>query len=498
MEYLYEHINLGNVLLVAVITLLWLFHLTSKHRFKKDYPPGPNGLPFLGVLPFLTSRPDKKILEWSMKYGDVMSLPFADNSIVVLSSLSSIIEGPVRQGLNFANRPWSFFHDRVLKRNGIAMLDYSEEWLEQRRFTMSTLKTFGLGKTSLTNQVVEEVEYFAEGMRKVNGDFKKGRVLILEMNGNIIARLAFGRRFDITEKGFMSFFAQMTESYADASFPLQLSVFVPWTHHFHPFRKPLRDCEKLHEMMQDQVTEEIKRHKETFDPASESRDFIDEYLKKILELKDCDEKHLYTEKMLMFIIRDFFVAGVETIASTITWAILILANRPNVQKQLVKEISEVVGSKTVDKNYRQKMPYTQAFLTEVMRYRTVLPLGVPRVTTKDTRLGKYMIPKGTTVVENLYGVHNHPSNWDKPYEFIPERHLEDGKFVKNPNIIPFGLGARYCMGQKLAEINCFIIVVSILQRFHVEHDDLMQYEDVKELGLVQIVPEEANVKLTER
>lgn len=53
-----------------------------------------------------------------MKYGDVMSLPFADNSIVVLSSLSSIIEGPVRQGLNFANRPWSFFHDRVLKRNG--------------------------------------------------------------------------------------------------------------------------------------------------------------------------------------------------------------------------------------------------------------------------------------------------------------------------------------------------------------------------------------------
>lgn len=54
------------------------------------------------------------------------------------------------------------------------------------------------------------------------------------------------------------------------------------------------------------------------------------------------------------------------------------------------------------------------------------------------------------------------------------------------------------MGQKLAEINCFIIVVSILQRFHVEHDDLMQYEDVKELGLVQIVPEEANVKLTER
>lgn len=54
--------------------------------------------------------------------------------------------------------------------------------------------------------------------------------------------------------------------------------------------------------MQDQVTEEIKRHKETFDPASESRDFIDEYLKKILELKDCDEKHLYTGDLAILLL----------------------------------------------------------------------------------------------------------------------------------------------------------------------------------------------------
>ena len=118
----------------------------------------------------------------------------------------------------------------------------------------------------------------------------------------------------------------------------------------------LHDTLRLSSQLQDLITEEIVRHKETYDPAC-TRDFIDEYLGKIEEIESQEKRNIYNgqscisivtlhqlqllqccfclESMLMFILRDFLIAGVETVATTMTWTILILANRPNVQEKVV-------------------------------------------------------------------------------------------------------------------------------------------------------------------
>jgi cytochrome P450 len=86
-----------------------------------------------------------------------------------------------------------------------------------------------------------------------------------------------------------------------------------------------------------------------------------------------------TEEMLEGNINMFFGAGSNTVLTSLEWATLILATHPNVQKKLQQEIDDIIGKerspKYVDRN---QMPYLQAFMWELWRFRTILPINLPR------------------------------------------------------------------------------------------------------------------------
>ena len=88
------------------------------------------------------------------------------------------------------------------------------------------------------------------------------------------------------------------------------------------------------------------------------------------------------------------------------------------------------------------MPYTQAFLTEVLRYRPLAPVGVPHLMTSDLKVGEYHVPKGTEVIMNITAINSDPKVWSDPDVFRPERFLnEDGtKFVVRKEMLAFGAG----------------------------------------------------------
>jgi cytochrome P450 len=86
-----------------------------------------------------------------------------------------------------------------------------------------------------------------------------------------------------------------------------------------------------------------------------------------------------TEEMLEGNINMFFGAGSGTVLTSLEWATLILATHPKVQKKLQQEIDDIIGKerspKYVDRN---RMPYLQAFMWEVWRFRTITPINLPR------------------------------------------------------------------------------------------------------------------------
>ena len=92
--------------------------------------------------------------------------------------------------------------------------------------------------------------------------------------------------------------------------------------------------------------------------------------------------------------------------------------------------------------------------------------------------------------------------FENPEEFRAERFLDtNGKFVKSYDVVPFGVGYRYCLGKTFAEMQFFIVLVTILQYFTVTHPsgkNIIQNEDVGMCGFTNMAPLDLQVKLVER
>lgn len=118
------------------------------------------------------------------------------------------------------------------------------------------------------------------------------------------------------------------------------------------------------------------------------------------------------------------------------------------------------------------MPYTEAVITETLRFASFTPQGVHHKALKDQEFKGYLIPKGTIIVANLHYIHYDPAVWGDPQNFRPERFLsEDGKtFKKHEAFLAFSTGRRQCLGESLARESLFLFSTNVFQRFWFDFD----------------------------
>ncbi|XP_022103602.1 cytochrome P450 2A11-like isoform X2 [Acanthaster planci] len=179
-------------------------------------------------------------------------------------------------------------------------------------------------------------------------------------------------------------------------------------------------------------------------------------------------KEVFREDLIWRAIHDMFAAGTDTTTYTILWLILLMMEYPDVQTKVQSEVDNVIGqSRPPSLTDRAQMPYTEATLMEVQRFRTVAPYVPPRAVPRDVEIMGYSIPKGTQVWVNLWGALNDPSHWSNPECFDPSRFLsDDGEHVIVPEAyIPFGAGRRACLGETLAKMELFLFCTNFMQRF---------------------------------
>nr|XP_060622714.1 cytochrome P450 2D20-like [Anolis sagrei ordinatus] len=99
------------------------------------------------------------------------------------------------------------------------------------------------------------------------------------------------------------------------------------------------------------------------------------------------------EENLMHSILDIYFGALGTTSTIIQWAIIILANRPDVQDKIFKEIEDVMGSSNICYDDHKRLPYTHAVIHEIQRYRFPSIVGIPRQTTRDVHMRGFIIPK---------------------------------------------------------------------------------------------------------
>uniref|UniRef100_A0A8D0E329 Uncharacterized protein n=1 Tax=Salvator merianae TaxID=96440 RepID=A0A8D0E329_SALMN len=180
-----------------------------------------------------------------------------------------------------------------------------------------------------------------------------------------------------------------------------------------------------------------------------------------------DPESTYDEENLAQCIFDLFIAGTETTATTLQWALLLMAAHPDIQDKVYKEIEDVFGSAhTICYQDRKKLPYTNAVIHEIQRSNYILLFGIPRQTVKDVHMRGFHIPKGSVVATDLRSALLDPKEWATPHQFNPKHFLDkDGNFVDREAFLPFGAGARVCPGEQLAKIELFVFLTSLLRVF---------------------------------
>uniref|UniRef100_A0A8C3SH99 Uncharacterized protein n=1 Tax=Chelydra serpentina TaxID=8475 RepID=A0A8C3SH99_CHESE len=208
-----------------VITIFaLLFDFLKRRKSWSRYPPGPTSLPFIGtMLQIDFHNPHLSFTQLSKKYGNVFSLQNCWSNLVVVNGFKAVKEALVQKSEDFADRPYFPIYEHLgygENAEGVVLARYGHAWKEQRRFALSTLRNFGMGKKSLEQRVTEEAGFLCSAIRRPFDP----HFLINNAVSNVICSLIYGERFDYDNKKFqrmLHLFEQVLNE--DAGFLPQLS-----------------------------------------------------------------------------------------------------------------------------------------------------------------------------------------------------------------------------------------------------------------------------------
>uniref|UniRef100_H3CMS2 Cytochrome P450, family 2, subfamily X, polypeptide 9 n=1 Tax=Tetraodon nigroviridis TaxID=99883 RepID=H3CMS2_TETNG len=449
--------------LVLICLGILILVLLLKSPRPKNFPPGPQVLPLLGnILELASENPLQDFERLRKTYGNIYSLYLGRKPAVVISGLKTIKEALVTKGSDFSGRPQDMFINDAIKTNGIVLQDYDNAWKDHRRFALMTLRNFGMGKTSMEDRINGEIEYIVNTLEKSNGKTLSPHLMFHNAASNIICQVLFGTRYEYDDHFIREMIRCFTENAKISNGPwVMLYDSIPLVRYLPlPFRKAFKNVETIENLVEGVIAE----HKKTR-ISGDPRDFVDCYFDELN--KRGMDKTSFSEDRLPRYALDLHFAGTDTTSNTLLTGFLYLMNHPHVQERCHQEIVKVLDdNELVTYEARSQMPYMQAVIHEVQRVANTVPLSVFHCTTNDTELMGYSIPKGTLIIPHLASVLNEEGQWKFPNEFNPENFLNDkGEFVKPEAFMPFSTGPRVCLGEGLARMELFLIMVTLLRKF---------------------------------
>ena len=454
-------------LLVGLLAGLLVKWITDRRKYK--LPPGPTPLPIVGnMLQIRTEMMHDQLLEWSKKFGPVISVYFGPTLIVVVNDIESIMD--VSQGADFAGRYLTPSLDDVSDGGkNIIYGPYGHLWKLEKRIAKKALRNLLLGK-ALEERIHKAINLVCQELKNVESPINPTRYIDLMM-GNILIGACFGGAHTLTDPEVDRLLDLEDEA-------IRLGVFVgsgiledlipglQYVVETSNMKWLKNTCKEIKAMF----LPKLREHENSFDPNN-MRDLTDFLLMARKEaensMEDDDENKL-TDIHLYQTLKDVFFAGIDTTRHTLGFAILHMVAYPDIQAKVQEELDRVVDPLDLPRlSHRPDLCYTEAVIRESMRLSTVVPLGIPHTTRCDTKLNGYDVPGNTLIFINHWALHYDPNVWKDPHNFIPERFLDtDGKLAPIPeHWFPFGTGKRVCLGESVAKPELLLLFAALMQKF---------------------------------
>uniref|UniRef100_A0A5F7ZSZ0 Cytochrome P450 n=1 Tax=Macaca mulatta TaxID=9544 RepID=A0A5F7ZSZ0_MACMU len=429
------------VALLACLTVMVLMSVWQQRNSKGKLPPGPTPLPFIGnYLQLNTEQMCNSLMKISERYGPVFTIHLGPRRVVVLCGYDAVKEALVDQAEEFSGRGEQATFNWVFKGYGVVFSN-GERAKQLRRFSIATLRDFGVGKRGIEERIQEEAGFLIEALRDTHGANIDPTFFLSRTVSNVISSIVFGDRFDYEDKEFLSLLGMMLGSFQFTSTSTG-QLYEMFSSVMKHLPGPQQQAFKELQGLEDFIAKKVEHNQHTLDPNS-PRDFIDSFLIRMQE----EEKNPNTEfylKNLMMTTLNLFIAGTETVSTTLRYGFLLLMKYPEVEAKVHEEIDRVISKNRQPKfEDRVKMPYMEAVIHEIQRFGNVIPMSLARRVNKDTKFRDFFLPKSTEVFPMLGSVLKDPKFFSNPQDFNPQHFLDEkGQFKKSDAFVPFSIGSH--------------------------------------------------------
>ncbi|KAH6933414.1 hypothetical protein HPB50_014792 [Hyalomma asiaticum] len=522
-------------------------------------PPGPWGLPLVGFLPFLGKEFHRTLQALAVTYGPIYQIFLGSKRVVVISDpklvrqafsqaafsgrpdteLTKLLQGygedPLDDGRasttlrdtvpctlgrrlggwrrratggrsgGVAGRPSRADVDQtVLPRiiNSAGAL-----WREQRAFLHRVFRDFvprhgRPGSVALEQKMQVHIGEFLSSLGPFEGSSLHVRRSLARAVSNILGSFLMSVTYSSRDSKFEQLLALFEEGFRLLTLAVPVN-FIPALRYVPGSNWAYRRIKRNRHQTADYFRRIADAHRSSYVEGT-VRDIVDAYLVQLRRDKARGiqrEDTYFSEEQLVQVLMDIFSAGLETVTSTLEWAILLLVRHPHVQRRLQEELDTHLaseGERPASMADLPSLPYAQATILEVLRRANVIALGNAHATTCDVELAGYRIPADTHVISNLWAIHMDPDLWEDPEEFRPERFLVNGRVQKPDYFMPFSVGRRMCLGNHLTQSEVFLFLSNMLQRYTLELPEGEQPPSMDGHVAVSHTPRPFRVKITPR
>ena len=429
--------------------------------------PGPKGLPLVGNLFQLDLNRLHVILEqWADTYGPVYKFAIGRKPVVAVAE-PDLINEVLRKRPEVYRRLGSI--EPVLKEMGVNGVFSAEgkQWYRQRQVVNQALNTAHLRQfftilTTVTERLKKRWERAAKTQQAVEAhkDFTRYTV-------DVTASLAFGYDVNTLEKE-----GDVIQQHLEKILPMmnrRINALFPY---WHFFKLPAdRALDKALVALRQAIVEFIAHTRARLAQNPDLATHPTNFLEAMLAVRDEGDAE-FTDEEISGNILTMLVAGEDTTAYTLAWMVHFMAEYPDVQERMQREVDEVLGHASMLQSFQdqEQFPYIEAVAYETLRLKAVVPVVLLEAN-RDVDLDGIQLPAGTAI----FLLTRHCGFQEKAFteagEFRPERWLAAPKVSQEGHntkaFVPFGGGPRFCPGRNLALLEIKAVMAMLCRNFSV-------------------------------
>lgn len=408
-------------------------------------PPGPKGLPFLGLALQVRRDPLRVLTRVAREYGEIARFIVAGQERILINSPDLIEQVLVVQQAKFHKSELTRRVTGRLLGQGL-LISEGDFWRRQRRLAQPAFHRSRINEYAAP--MVECTESHIGAWR--GGETREIAHEMMQLTLTVAVRTLFGTTLpgESQHVGDALAYLMRYQLWRQRS-PLRLPENWPTPKN----RRAQRELGFLNSLVYRIIDEKRSLHGEGNDLLSLLIDAMDE-----------DGSHM-TPQQLRDETMTLFLAGHETTALLLGWTWYLLSQNAAAEARLHEELRGVLAGGTPQVSDLMKLPYLQAVLNETLRLYP--PAYIAARTSIDSfSLCGYDFSPGTTVLMSQWVMHRDPRFFEAPEEFRPERWLNGlaGK-ISSGAYFPFGDGPRRCIGQGFAQLESALVVATIAQHF---------------------------------